>query len=270
VVGGPYSMATRSVAHEFDAISPEYDATRPPLDTATVDGVARALRDRGIQRLLEVGVGTGRIAGPLEERGFEVTGLDASRGMLAVARGKGLRRLVRGSAYHLPFPDEGFDAVLFVHVLHLLDDPPSALHEADRVGRAGAWALVHPAAGPGAALQNAELDEGRRAVYRALAREGIPPPPRAGGPRARERLLLELLPPDELVVLTDREVTEPLARTLVLFERRASRHVLQVPAPVLERAVTSARAEIGDRTVTYRRIEAFAIWSRRGRTHRRR
>ena len=249
---------------------PSTDATRPPLEDETFDGIARTLRDRGVHRLLEVGVGTGRIARPLEERGVEVTGLDASRGMLARARAKGLPRLIRGSAYHLPFPDEAFDATLFVHVLHLLDDPPSALHEAERVGREGAFALVHPAPGPRSDSTATERDEGRRAVYRALAREGIPPPARSGGPRARERLVLELLPPDELIVLSDRVVTEPLARNLAMFERRASRHVLHVPAATLSRAVAAARAELGDRTVTFRRIEALAIWGRRRRSRRRR
>jgi SAM-dependent methyltransferase len=263
-------MPTLTVAHEFDAISPEYDATRLPLDVATMDGLVRALHDRGVRRLLEVGVGTGRVARPLEERGFEVTGVDASVGMMALARRKGLTRLVRGSAYRLPFLDEGFDATLFVHVLHVLDDPPLALHEAARVGRAGAFALVHPGSGPVTETRSAEPEEGRRAIYRALAREGIPPPTRAGGPRARERLILDLLPPDDLIVLTDREVTEPLARTLLMFERRASRHSLHVPEEVLARAVASARAELGDRTTTFRRVEALATWSRRRRTARRR
>jgi len=258
-------MPTRAVASEFDQISPEYDATRSPLDPETTIGLAHALRDRGVRRVLEVGVGTGRIAGPLADLGFEVTGLDASRGMLAVARAKGIQRLVRGSAYRLPFRDRSFDATLFVHVLHVLDDPPSALYEADRVGREGAFALVHPGVPRGTDPASNELDEGRRAVYRALAREGIPPPARRGGPRERERLLLDLLPPDELIVLRDREVTEPLARHLAMFERRASRHVLKVPPATLARAIESARSELGDRTFTSRRVEALATWSRRRR-----
>jgi SAM-dependent methyltransferase len=262
-------MSTRVVASEFDEISPQYDSTRPPLGAGTLDGMARALHDHGARRILEVGVGTGRIARPLEERGFEVTGLDASLGMMSLARAKGIHRLVRGSAYHLPFRDEAFDATLFVHVLHVLDDPPRALYEADRVGRAGAFALVRPGAGPGPEGRPRELDEGRRAIYRALAREGIEPPARSGGPRTRERFILDLLPPDELIALTDQEVTEPLTATLRMFERRASRHALHVPDEVLARAVASARAELGDRTTTYRRVESLAVWSRRRRTRRR-
>jgi SAM-dependent methyltransferase len=261
-------MPTAIVAREFDAISPEYDATRSPLDSATLDGLARVLRDRGVRRFLEVGVGTGRIASPLGELGFDVTGVDASPGMLALARQKGLTSLVRGSAYRLPFPDEAFDATLFVHVLHVLDDPPLALHEASRVSRSGAFALVHP--GTGSESRTGEPDEGRTVFFRALAKEGFPPPNRTGGPRARERLILDLLPPDELIVLSDREVTAPLARILSMFERRASRHALQVPPEALARAVASARAELGDRTSTFRRIEALATWNRRSRTRRKR
>jgi ubiquinone/menaquinone biosynthesis C-methylase UbiE len=263
-------MPTSTVAREFDAISPEYDATRTPLDPATMDGLARALHDHRVRRILEVGVGTGRIAGPLEDRGFEVTGVDASPGMMALARRKGLQRLVRGSAYRLPFADASFDAALFVHVLHVLDDPPLALHEADRVGREGAFALVHPETEATVDGPAREPDEGRRAMFRALAREGIAPPTSRGGPRARERRILDLLPPDELIVLTDTEVTVPLSDVLRMFERRASRHALHVPEDVLARAVASARAELGDRTTTFRRVEALASWSRRRRTRRRR
>ncbi len=262
-------MASITVAKEFDEISPVYDATRSPLDSPTMEALARTLRDRGIRSILEIGVGTGRIAGPLGALGFDVTGVDASRGMLGVARSKGLSRLVRGSAYRLPFATESFDVTLFAHVLHLLDDPPSALHEGNRVGRQGALALVHPRP-PGATTNGDAMDSGRRVVFRALAREGVPLPSGRGGPRTRERVLLDLLPPLSLTVLSDQEVTVPLTRTLEMFERRASRQALHVPPEVLERAVAAARAELGDRTETYRRVEALAAWNSRVRDRRKR
>jgi SAM-dependent methyltransferase len=262
-------MPTLTVATEFDEISPQYDATRPPLDAATLEGMVRVFRDRGVQRVLEIGVGTGRIARPLEDRGFEVTGLDASLGMMALARRKGIARLVRGSAHRLPFRDAAFDATLFVHVLHVLDDPPSALHEADRVGRTGAYALVHPRSAGEREEDRAEDEDGRRVFFRALARQGYEAPSRRGGPRRRERLILELLPPTELIVLSDRDVTVPATRVLEMFERRASRHARKIPEEALARALAEARAELGERTVTYRRVEALARWSRRERTRRR-
>jgi ubiquinone/menaquinone biosynthesis C-methylase UbiE len=254
-------VSTHEVAEAFDQISPVYDATRDPLDPVTLDQIASCLRSHRTQTVLEVGVGTGRVAAPLLARGLEVTGLDASRRMLGVARSKGIPRLVRGSAYELPFRDGSFDTVLFVHVLHLLEDAGRALDEAVRVGRHGAAALVHPAVGDGSdGIEGTDRDP-RRIVYRYLAREGYPLPDPSGGPRTRERKLLAEIPPEELTVVNDREVTVPLAKRIDLLERRASRHTLRVPLEVLQRAAAAARAEIGDRTFTYRRLEALATWS---------
>jgi len=254
-------MPTHEVAEAFDQISVVYDSTRDPLDPATLYAIAARLHAKGIRTVLEVGVGTGRIAAPLVGHGFDVTGLDASLGMLEVAHSKGLTRLVRGNAYRMPFGDLAFDTTLFVHVLHLLDHAALALREAVRVGRQGATALVHPAVtGPTDPLDSSE-HEPRRLVYGYLARAGYRVPGPAGGPRTRERALLGEFPPDDLTIIGDRMVTEPLAKRVDMLARRGSRHTLEVPTDVLERAVAAARAEIGDRTITYRRVEALATWS---------
>jgi ubiquinone/menaquinone biosynthesis C-methylase UbiE len=254
-------VSTQEVAAAFDEISAVYDTTREPIDAVTLDRLAAELRARGVRTVLEVGVGTGRVAAPLADRGFEVAGLDVSRRMLALAHRKGLSRLVRGDAYRLPFCDDAFDTTLFVHVLHLLDDAATALDEAIRVGRQGASALVHPAAGDGIdRFEGSELDP-RRIVYRYLAQEGLPTPDRSGGPRTRERRLLTEIPPERLTLVNDREVTEPLAKRIDMLERRGSRHTLRVPPELLKRATEAARAEVGHRTITYRRREALATWS---------
>ncbi len=250
----------RAVA-EFDQISPVYDATREPLDAAAVRSIATALRGWGVHRLLEVGVGTGRIAGPLAAEGFEVTGVDASRRMLSLARAKGLGRLVRGSAYRLPFADRALDGALFVHVLHVLEDPRAALAEACRVTRRGAAALVRPSrprAGPETERPNA-----RRLVVEYLRREGVPVPERAGrwGGMGRERELLTAAPPDRLITISEEDVTEKVAEQLAMFERRASRWSLSVPPEQLARAVAAAREQVGDATRTYHRVRALAFWS---------
>lgn len=255
-------MPVQKVADAFDQISPVYDATREPLSPATVDSIAAQLKARGIRTILEVGVGTGRIAHPLTERGFEVTGVDASRRMLSVARSKGLMRLIQGDALRLPFGDRAFDTTLFVHVLHLLDDAPAAMDEGVRVSRLGVTGLVHPGRPDRPdSLEGTDRDP-RRIVYRYLAEAGYPVPDRGGGPRTRERALLARLPPDQLVVVNDQEVTEPLAKRIDMLERRGSRHTLSVPPEVLRKAAAAARAEIGDRTITYRRVEALATWSK--------
>jgi ubiquinone/menaquinone biosynthesis C-methylase UbiE len=252
-------VPTREVAAQFDQISLAYDDTREPLAPTTVDRLAEVLRSGGVTSILEVGVGTGRVARPLIERGFDLTGLDPSPGMLAKARAKGLPRLVRGSGYRLPFASGSVDGALFVHVLHLLDTPRAAIAESNRVARRGTFALVRPRSAPAPA--RAEAFSARRTVYRILAEQGYPmPAEQRGGPPARERRLLEELPPDDLVVLVDEPVTESASRSLEMIARRASRHTLNIPAEALARAVEAARAEIGDRTVTYQRVEALATW----------
>lgn len=256
-------MPRNEVVAAFDQISAVYDETRDPLDSGTLDAISADLRSRGIRTILEVGVGTGRIALPLLQRGFEVTGLDASRAMLSRAHSKGIARLVRGDAYRLPFEDGAFDTALFVHVLHLLDNVPGALSEAERVGRSGVTGLVHPSpSGPPTTSEMSPYNP-RRIMYRYLEKEGYPPPAHPADPRSRERLLLAEHPPDRLVVVSDREVTEHLAKRIEMLERRGSRHTLHIPAEVVQRAAAAARAEIGDRTFTYRRIEALATWSKR-------
>jgi glycogen(starch) synthase len=88
-------------------------------------------------RVLDVGGGYGRFAGPLSKR-HEVTLLDVSPEMLAEARQRhpGLR-VVQGDARALPFPDESFDAVLAFDLLPHLPDLEEALRELRRVARPG-------------------------------------------------------------------------------------------------------------------------------------
>jgi ubiquinone/menaquinone biosynthesis C-methylase UbiE len=246
----------------FERISPVYDATRSPVPAATMDRIAADLRSQGVASLLEVGIGTGRIAGPLVERGFVVTGLDGAKGMLARARAKGVARLVRGDAYALPFRDAAVDTTLFVHVLQLLDDPVAAIREGCRVGRLGVTALVQPPIEGAPASGEGGDDDPRRLVLEILAREGHPVPRGTHGPRTAEARILRSIPPDRLEVVSDRTITEPLARRLELIERRASRHFLDVPPELLERATSEARERIGDRTHTYRSVEALATWRR--------
>jgi ubiquinone/menaquinone biosynthesis C-methylase UbiE len=251
-------MPTREVAAQFDQISLVYDETRDPLDAATVDRLAEELRSRDTVAILEVGVGTGRVAKPLVERGLTVTGLDASRGMLARAQAKGLTRLVRGSGYQLPFADDSFDATLFVHVLHVLDDQPTALREATRVGRHGALALVHPR-GEEAAVGDRREDEPRHLIREILQEQGFSMAPRAS-PWRKERDLLARLPPDSLKVINERDVTESLRSRLDRLAKRGHRNLLTIPPEAMARAIAVARERVGDRTLTYHRVEALATW----------
>ena len=99
--------------------------------------VDRLPRDGG--QVLDVATGTGLVAEALLARGFRVTGLDQSPGMLANARARFDDRveLVEASADALPFPDASFDHLTFTYLLRYVDDPGATLAELARVVRPG-------------------------------------------------------------------------------------------------------------------------------------
>ncbi len=245
---------------EFDAVARVYDRSRDPMEPEVLARVREGLTDHGVRALLEVGVGTGRIALALRAPGLEILGVDLSSGMLTEARRKGLARLLRGSAYRLPLRDASLDGALFVHVLHLLDDPRLALQEAVRVSRAGAFALLRPE-GPSSEGETPFL-EARRTFFGFLAEEGFPVPERWDGPEAREVNLLRRFPPDGLVPVEDREVTESTGELVRMLAEGGSRHTATVPAAARERAGARTIERLGTRDVRYRRRLALARWGR--------
>ena len=99
--------------------------------------VERLPRDGG--QVLDVATGTGLVAEALLARGFRVTGLDQSPGMLANARARFDDRveLVEASADALPFPDASFDHLTFTYLLRYVDEPGATLAELARVVRPG-------------------------------------------------------------------------------------------------------------------------------------
>ncbi len=108
----------------------------------------------GARRLLDVGCGTGTLAGAAAARwpGVEVDGVDASSGMIAIAERtiasapaseRARLRFHRAPADALPFADGAFDVVLTSFVLQLVPSRHRALREARRVLRpAGRVAVV--------------------------------------------------------------------------------------------------------------------------------
>jgi SAM-dependent methyltransferase len=83
-------------------------------------------------RVLEVGVGSGRFAGPMRVP----FGLDPSIPMLQLARKRGARVLA-GAGETLPVRDGSLDGVLLVTALCYLDDPARALAQARRALKPG-------------------------------------------------------------------------------------------------------------------------------------
>ncbi len=85
--------------------------------------------------ILDLATGTGDLALTLAKAlpGSEIIGADFSEEMLAVAKSKGVRRIVTADALALPFADRSFDCLTIAFGLRNIKDWSAALGEMARV-----------------------------------------------------------------------------------------------------------------------------------------
>ena len=132
----------------WDAQSARYDSSyddpgrRGRLVRARLGAATALLGDRP-GRVLDAGMGGGRLVEALAEAGWTVTGSDVSPEMVELAR----RRvpgttLVVAPIESLPFEDGSFDAVTALGVLEFAQDVDAALRELARVLRPDGRAVV--------------------------------------------------------------------------------------------------------------------------------
>jgi len=96
--------------------------------------------------ILDVGCGGGFLSNYLGALGHRVTGLDAARDALEVARRydrTGRVRYELGDALNLPFDDGSFDAVCAIDFLEHVENPDQAIAEAARVLRPSGLFFFH-------------------------------------------------------------------------------------------------------------------------------
>src|SRR5882672_6328796 len=87
----------------FDRVATIYDETRGLAPRAMTRLLAVLVDEFQRKRVLEVGVGTGRYAVPLQKSGVRVVGVDISRNMVGLGLAKGLRDIVFADGARLPF-----------------------------------------------------------------------------------------------------------------------------------------------------------------------
>lgn len=145
----------------FDRVASVYDVTRSlsPRPMARLLGVL--VDELQGKRVLEVGVGTGRYAVPLQKSGVRVVGVDISHRMVDLGLSKGLRDVVFADGARLPFLAGSFDIATTNHVLHLIPDWRDVLREIGRVTRETYFTVI----------QRADGEESILREYGDLARE---------------------------------------------------------------------------------------------------
>ena len=128
----------------YDQWAQDYDqdlwASGNPYTALMTGMVGRYVSDKSA-RILDAGCGTGNMAQLLHAIGYKnIEGLDASEGMLAVARSKecyiGLHRLLLGSRIDLP--EKIFDAIVAAGVLTHGHAPPESLDGLLELAKPGA------------------------------------------------------------------------------------------------------------------------------------
>ena len=211
----------------FDRVATVYDETRglSPRAMSRVLGVlVEELRGK---RVLEVGVGTGRYAVPLQKSGIRVIGVDISRTMVGLGLAKGLRDIVFADGARLPFVARAFDVATTNHVLHLISNWADVLEEITRVTRETFFSVIERSEG---SSMHAEYDSFVREAGFAWRHPGI-----------HERDLPGLVKPDIIIPVGPFRETVPMEAVLKPLDDRAYSNQWEVPEEIHRHAMKQLR-----------------------------
>jgi ubiquinone/menaquinone biosynthesis C-methylase UbiE len=129
-----------------------WDCLQLPNAKNIIDTIVNTLKDKQIlpgEKVLDAGCGTGNYAIALAEKGFHVTGIDYSAGMLRCAKSKVTDELAEWLTFQqmdmnkqLTFPDSSFDHVISMTSLWTVADPKFTLGELTRVMKPAGTLIV--------------------------------------------------------------------------------------------------------------------------------
>jgi SAM-dependent methyltransferase len=222
----------------FDRAADVYDTTRRAARPEAIEALAEELSD--CSSVLELGVGTGRLAVPLMERGFQVVGVDMSRKMLDQGRAKGLERLVMGNVCQLPFRPKSVDAVLAVHVLHLIAGLRDVVAEAAATARKKLVSIVERYEPPDRSMTWAYGQAVRARGVRSVRRWVQP-----------ELGIGMIVPPRRVETLVRYEERENAEAALAALERRLWAITWDVPDDVHREVLAELSSQFAGRASTH-------------------
>ena len=134
-----HSRDPDAVREMFDGIAPRYDLANHLLscgcDFVWRKRAAEIVAGWNPSAIVDLATGTGDLALALAKAlpRSEIVGADFSEEMLAVAKAKGVRRVVTADALALPFADRSFDCLTIAFGLRNIEDWNAALREMARV-----------------------------------------------------------------------------------------------------------------------------------------
>lgn len=134
----------------FGAVAEDWDRIRALHfpNEAIEQALLEAAHHGPLQRIVDLGTGTGRMLTLFAPRAAEAEGLDLSHQMLTVARANLAKagitnaRVRQGDVAATPFETDSADLVIIHQVLHYIEDPASVIAEASRILRPGGQLLV--------------------------------------------------------------------------------------------------------------------------------
>jgi ubiquinone/menaquinone biosynthesis C-methylase UbiE len=216
----------------FDRVADVYDRTRGLPDevmSRLVETLTAELD--GHKEILDLGVGTGRLAVPLQKTRSEVVGIDISRKMISKAKEKHTENLLLADACSFPFRDHAFDVTISVHLLHLINEWQKTLKEVCRVTRHSMLSLYY-----------AHKDPVRQKYYQLLRQHGHES--RRSGMSEQE--LKSLIKPEKLLFVASYDTFAD--EQIVNLEHGTSSSQWEIPSQVNKQVVSELKMEFAGKT----------------------
>jgi SAM-dependent methyltransferase len=231
----------------FDRVATVYDETRSLRPRALARVLAVLVDELGGKKVLEVGVGTGRYAVPLQKSGVRVVGVDISRPMVEFGLAKGLRDIVFADGARLPFVARSFDAATTNHVLHLIANWRDILGEVARVTRETYVTVIERSNRPSINFEYVQIVREAGFEWRH--------------PGVHERDLPALLKPDLIIPVGPFDETTSADALLEDLNARVFSNQWAVPEPIHQDAIARLRKQWAGKEFVRSTTFEVTFWS---------